>query len=227
MKISSFTSADTAAATFDLYLEYSDPPGNESPDSDSDDEWLFLYGSLSSTRFEDWSETAISDDMLNSLLAGIPTPKKAVIIDACNASGFIGTSADVDRVPPDYEWDNKTLKEGLFSDAFSLYIYYPDMEEADIPYGNAYVLGASGEQEYSWENSGKQHGIFTYYFLQAPEYGDGNRDGFVTIDEVYSYTSEQIVTNWNREFSDPEYHYHPHITGGPVTFTLFTAETAQ
>ncbi len=208
----------------DFYGEYSDPPGNEGPGSDPDDEWLFFYGSLPSLSFEDWGDTAVSDDILADLLAGIPTPKKVIIIDACNAGGFIGTSPDIDRVPSNYEWEEQTVKEGIFSQSFSLYMSYPDAEETDIPYHTAYVLGAAGEREYSWENSGIQHGIFTYYFLQSPLYADTNRDGGITLDEVYRYTSEQITTNWNAEFSNPVYHYHPHLTGGAVTFSLLTAE---
>ena len=208
----------------DLYLEYSDPQGNESEDSDPDDEWLFLYGSLTSVFFEDWSETAVSDEMLNTIIADIPTPKKAIIIDACNSAGFIGTSPDVDRIPADFEWDQKTVKEGIYSDALSLYLHYPEIEETDIPSHSAYVLSASGELEYSWENSGIQHGIFTYYLLQSPVYADTNLDGHITIDEIYKYTSERIMTNWNTELSDTVYHYHPHITGGPVTFSLLKAE---
>lgn len=208
----------------DLYLQYSDPPGTEGSGSDPDDEWLFLYESLVSTQFEDWSETAVSDEMLADLIADIPTPRKVVIIDACNAAGFIGSSPDVDRIPADYEWNEKTVKSGIFSDAFSLYFSFPETEEVDIPSNNAYVLSASGEREFSWENSGIQHGIFTYYFLQSPELGDKNRDGAVTIDEIYNYTSERIISEWNSEMLNSDYHYHPHITGGPVMFSLFPSD---
>jgi len=208
----------------DFYGDYSDPPGNEGPGSDPDDEWLFLYGSLPSFDFEDWSKTAVSDDTLGSMMAGIPAPKKVIIIDACNSGGFIGTSPDVDRVPSNYEWDEQTVNEGIFSRSFSLYMSYPDMEETDIPCHTAYVLSAAGELEYSWENSGLRHGIFTYYFLRSAVYADTNGDGRVTLDEVYRYTSQQITTNWNTEFSNTVYHYHPHLTGGAVTFSLLTAE---
>lgn len=208
----------------DLYLEYSDPAGTEGLESDPDDEWLFLYGSLFSLAYEDWEKTAISDDMLNDLLTDIPTPRKLVVIDACNAAGFIGNSPDIDNIPPNFKWDSNIKKEGIFSKAFNLYFSYPDEDPADIPYENAYVLSASGELEFSWENSGIKHGIFTYYFLQTPDYGDLNNNGAVTIDEIYTYTSGKIIYDWNSQIDNTVYHYHPHISGGPVMFTLFSAD---
>ncbi len=208
----------------DLYLSYSNPPGNEGAESDSDDEWLFLYGSLLSTQYADWSKTALSDETLNTLIRDIPTPRKLIIIDACNSGGFAGTSPDIDQIPSNYEYPDSTVKEGIFSKTFSLYFSYPDVANADVPYTNAHVLSAAGEREFSWENSTIKHGIFTYYFLQSPTYGDRNRDGAVTIDEIYTYTSKRIINDWNSQLTNVTYHYHPHITGGPVMFALFTAQ---
>jgi len=208
----------------DLYYEYSNPAGNESAESDSDDEWLFLYGSLYSAAFEDWDKTAVSDDELGNLVSGIPTPNRLIVIDACNSAGFIGNSADIDNIPSNYTWQQQTEREGIYSKAVSLYFSYPGIDITDIPYDTSYVLSASGEREFSWENSGIQHGIFTYYFLQSPVLGDRNQDGVVTIDEIYNFTSTRIINDWNSQITNTTYHYHPHVSGGAAAFSLFSAD---
>lgn len=213
---------------YDFYLEYSDEPGTEIAGSDPDDEWLFLYGSIPSHDFEVWPQTAVTEERLNDMISSIPSPMKLIIIDACNSGGFIGPSADVDTIPQNYyETDNSysnTSVSGIFSKSFSLYFSYPSVPESEIPASNALVLSAAGELEESWEASNLGHGIFTYYLLQTGEYGDVNDDGWVSVDEVYAYTSYQIVENWVGKTSITGYHYHPHLSGGPVTFALFAAD---
>jgi hypothetical protein len=213
---------------YDFYLEYSDEPGTEIEGSDPDDEWLFLYGSLPSYDFEEWPQTAVTEERLGEMIAEIPSPMKLIIIDACNSGGFIGPSADVDTIPQNYyETDNpysNTSVSGIFSKSFSLYFSYPSVPESEIPASNALVLSAAGELEESWEASNLGHGIFTYYLLQTGEYGDVNGDGWVSVDEVYAYTSYQIVENWVAEMPSTGHHYHPHLSGGPVTFALFAAD---
>ena len=213
---------------YDSFGEYAVEPGTEIAGSDPDDEWLFLYGSIPSYDFTDWSQTAVTEERLNEMIAEIPSPKKLIVIDACNSGGFVGPSADVDKIPQNYyETDtsySNTSVSGIFSKSFSLYFAYPSVPDTEIPASNALVLSAAGELEESWEASNLGHGIFTYYLLQTGEYADGNGDGWVSVDEVYQYASYMIMEEWVAETTSTGYHYHPHLSGGPVTFALFAAD---
>ena len=62
------------------------------------------------------------------------------------------------------------------------------------------ILSASGANEVSAENEDFQHGIFTYYLLEGLRgKADSDKDGLVTVDEVYRYVSEQVPRATNQE----------------------------
>ncbi len=206
-----------------FYPYYADEPGTEIDGSDPDDEWIFFYGSMLSLDYADWSKTAVTEETLSGMIAPIPTARKIIIMDACNTGGFIGTSPDTDIIPQNFLTDDNTRVRGLFSKTFSLYFEYPDTASTEVPYSNALVLSAAGELEYSWESGAYNHGVFTYFLLQSAETGDANRDGWVSVDEVYQYTAEQIYENWSSQTRIDDLQYHPHLSGGPVTFALFAA----
>ena len=195
--------------------------GTEPLISDSLQEWILPYDSIdaSGSITSATLQYAISDDDLSELLNTIDTPRKIVIMDSCNSGGFIGDSADVDGVPGDYTGE---LDTGLFSEAFDLYLRFPDSTGADIPANEAIVLSAAGEQEASWEAGGYGHGIFTYFFLEAATNGDLDEDGYITLLEAYAYTVAGIEQYWNPLGSSSS--FHPHISGGPVDFLLFKAD---
>ncbi|MCK4540792.1 MAG: caspase family protein [Spirochaetales bacterium] len=181
------------------------------------DEWILPLGSFDGTSWH--LDLAISDDELREFLKKIPAKKKIIIMDSCHSGGFIGDSADVDGVPGDYTGE---LDTGLFSEAFNLYLRFPDSTGADIPADEAIVLSAAGEQESSWEAGGYGHGIFTYFFLEAATNGDLDEDGYITLLEAYAYTVAGIEQYWNPLGSSSS--FHPHISGGPVDFLLFKAD---
>lgn len=55
------------------------------------------------------------------------------------------------------------------------------------------ILSASGANELAKEDDQLKHGIFTYYLLKGLKGdADSDKDGFVTIDEIYSYLSDII-----------------------------------
>ena len=55
------------------------------------------------------------------------------------------------------------------------------------------IITASSANEVSVEKDEMQHGVFTYYFLEALKgAADTDRDGAVTVDEAYRYVSEKV-----------------------------------
>jgi hypothetical protein len=55
------------------------------------------------------------------------------------------------------------------------------------------ILTASDANELSIEKDELQHGVFTYYLLEALRgKGDLDGNGFITLDEVYRYVSEKV-----------------------------------
>ena len=55
------------------------------------------------------------------------------------------------------------------------------------------IITASGSNEVSAENEVLQHGVFTYYLIEGLQgKADIDKDGLITVDEVYRYVSEQV-----------------------------------
>jgi hypothetical protein len=63
------------------------------------------------------------------------------------------------------------------------------------------VLAASQEDQSSWESSELEHGVFTYYMLQAMRdpASDTNSDGWLSIQEIYNYARGPVADYvWNK-----------------------------
>ncbi|MBW1672812.1 MAG: caspase family protein [Deltaproteobacteria bacterium] len=55
------------------------------------------------------------------------------------------------------------------------------------------IITASGANEVSAENDELRHGVFTYYLVEGLRgKADADKDGLITIDEVYRYVSEHV-----------------------------------
>jgi hypothetical protein len=55
------------------------------------------------------------------------------------------------------------------------------------------IITASGANEVSSENDDLKHGVFTYYLLEGLRgKADVNKDGVITVDEVYNYVSINV-----------------------------------
>ena len=55
------------------------------------------------------------------------------------------------------------------------------------------ILTASGANEVSAEKPEMQHGIFTYYLIRGLEgEADADRDGLITVDEIYNYVYREV-----------------------------------
>lgn len=198
----------------DLFLFYFSGHGGQRGSGDADqaadsaDEYIFLYGSLLDPGL------TFSDDQLPEALAGIRARKKVVIIDACNSGGFIGNELEADGEPAS-QAEGGAGFGGLAFQAIRLYANF-DGSSGDIPPWEALVLSASGERENSLEGPPYNHGIFTYYLLEADTLGDRNGDGWVTVTEAFAHAQEGI-----RRDAQVSGEYSPHVSGGPVDYVLF------
>ena len=55
------------------------------------------------------------------------------------------------------------------------------------------IMTASGANEVSAENDELQHGVFTYFLVEGLRgKADADKDGLISVDEVYRYVSEQV-----------------------------------
>jgi uncharacterized caspase-like protein len=198
--------------------------GPEPPAADSLTEWIYLHDSLVTPPpySFDYSKT-LSDDDLLAALAPIKARKKVIILDSCNSGGFIGNALEADGEPPSLASGSEGVLDRA-ARAIRLYANF-DGSSADIPPWEAMVLSASGERESSYEFSLPfEHGIFTYYLLQAETEGDLNHDGWVTVTEAFAYTQEMIYRYWNDTLYGDIYGvFSPHVSGGPVDYVLLEA----
>ena len=201
--------------------------GVEPLDRDSDDEWIFLYGSIAvsgSSLILDKSKT-FNDDELGQTLKTINTSRKVVIIDSCNSGGFIGNILEIDRVPQDFTGKINILNADVLKEAITFYADYSknNSDPPDISPLNALVISASGESEVTYESSSLGHGLLTYFFLDTPKDADLNKDGYVTVLESFAYIQAAINVNWNTYYLNTDFAFSPHISGGTVDFVLFPA----
>jgi len=195
--------------------------GPEAAGGDGQDEWIYLYGSIAPL---DPAQT-FNDDQLMEALASIPCRRKVLILDSCNSGGFIGNALEVDSTPPSLLEGGQSRAASL-ADAISLYVNF-DGNSADIPPWEAMVISASGEQEYAHESPAGprdpayNHGVLTYFLLQAEHGADRNGDGYVTVTETYDYVRTRINNEWNLRNGYANDAFSPHVSGGPVDYVLF------
>ena len=60
------------------------------------------------------------------------------------------------------------------------------------------VITASRGNEVSMEKDSLEHGVFTYYILEALEQGDKNNDGLISHEELFNYVSEKVPQETGR-----------------------------
>ncbi len=189
--------------------------GPESAGGDEKDELIYLYSST------------FNDNELIEAFAAIPCRRKVVILDSCYSGGFIGNGLETDGIPPALLEGGQSLSASL-TEAIALYANF-DGGSADIPPWEALVISASGEREYSFESPSESgdptynHGVFTYFLLEAERNADRNGDGYVTVTEAYDYVRTKIRTDWNLRNGYAIDAFSPHVSGGPVDYVLFQA----
>ncbi len=72
------------------------------------------------------------------------------------------------------------------------------------------ILSASGANEYSSSSEYLKHGLFSFYLMKGLEgYADSTGDGFITVDELTNY----ITNNIERHSAISLHKQHPEATG--------------
>ena len=176
-----------------------------------------------------WDQSKwVSDTEFAGTLNLVNTRRKVVILDTCNSGGFIGNTLEADATLP-LSLGSGGISVQTLAQAISNYANFASSSSTGLsPYGDAMVLSAAGRDEVCYETpevyptiSGPllNHGVMTYYLLQAQQSGDLNHDGHVTVSEAFSLAKAGIEANWNTLY--PASAFEPHISGGPVDFVLW------
>jgi uncharacterized caspase-like protein len=159
----------------------------------------------------------ISPSELASWFSQVATKNVIIILDSCFSGGFVSPGSAIDASPQNY---SSMPYFSAFATALSnfgnLLVANASASGAKTPI----VLSAAGTNESSYDGTvAMQHGVFTYYLLQAVTNGDSNGDGVVTTTEAYVYTSAAIKSQWD---ANPYVTaFLPHISGGTRDLVLF------
>lgn len=141
---------------------------------------------------EDSAKHWISVDELKLALDQIPGTK-VVILDCCNAGGFIGkeftdaTSGATPRM-------NVAEEAESFVDSAAMLFGSANGDKSYLTDSEYKVLVASSSNEYSYEDKKKAIGKFTVEFVKGAQEGlaDQDKDARISLDEMYTYLMENV-----------------------------------
>ena len=139
---------------------------------------------------EDLYSTALPMDELQTIFARLEAERVVVLLDTCYSGAAGGRT-----------FASLRTRAGTVDDLF--------LERLARTKGRA-IITASRPNEVSLEMAELGHGLFTYYLLQGLQgHGDLNRDGIVSLQELYAYV-EQEVTQRSRALGGNQ---HPVLKG--------------
>jgi len=160
-----------------------------------------------------------------------------LLLDSCYSGEYVSTGTYTTDLPPAY--GNNPFTTGVpgtisaFTQSISDYFNNAYNNGANNK-PNVWVLSGAG-LENSYDAEQYQHGAFTASFLAAMNKTNGkfnadyNGDGYVTLSELYRYTTQWLNENWNNgypevENSDGTYSpalFLPHLSGNPLDILMF------
>jgi uncharacterized caspase-like protein len=113
-------------------------------------------------------------DELQTIFARLEAERVVVFLDACYSGAAGGRT-----------FASKKMRAGSVDDLF--------LERLTRSKGRA-IVTAARPAEVSLESSDLGHGIFTYYLIRGLEgAADTNRDGIVSLQELYEYVEQQVT----------------------------------
>jgi hypothetical protein len=139
-----------------------------SPDGDGLEKYLLPYDADP----KDLYATALPMGEISRIFSRIRSERLVFIADSCYSGASGGRTIGVTDI------------RANISEAF--------LERIASGKGRV-IITASGANEVSAENDEIQHGVFTYYLVEGLRgKADADKDGLITIDEVYRYVSEHV-----------------------------------
>ncbi len=172
----------------------------------------------------------ISPSDLNAWLSGAASKNVIVLLDCCNSAGFAPAGSSIDASPQDY---SQRPSYSAFATAVAHFGELLVSNAAASGQKAPIVISAAGIDESSYDGSDgslgsivMNHGVFTYYLLNAGAEGDLNGDGVVTVTEAYAYT-EKSIKAWYSGLTDAQINFFgfnaflPHLSGGARDLVLF------
>lgn len=142
------------------------------------DDYGDLYLAVRDTETDLLSATAIEAAFIRRLMDKCQSRRNVVLLDCCYSGAFFG---------------------GGEKAALGSSVGLPEVF-AGNGYGRV-ILTASNALEYAWEGEqivGSAHpSVFTHYLVLGLESGaaDINQDGFITLDELYDFVYEQMLSS--------------------------------
>ncbi len=184
-------------------------------EADGYDEFIVPYDiqctNCDNPQLLEWlPETAIRDDEFDAWLDVLESHRIVVMVDSCFSGGLAAGAASSRglRSRPDLGVAATDLQAG---DSFA----------QDVNGSGRLVLMASAADQGSWEFSALEHGVFSYYLLQAlsSASADANHNGWVSAEEAFNYLAGRVDSY---VYSNTGYRQNPKIWDGVAGETNLT-----
>ena len=153
----------------------------------------------------------MTDDSLAALLNNVSAGQLLVLVDACYSGGQIRGKSEAELSP-------QSVGVGLVDDLVRTNNVggrdFDDMSRSLV------AITASADYESSIESASLQHGVFTYYLLEAMTgLADfyGNADGMISAEECYRYLAPNVVS-YSTSVSAP---HHPQMLDSTLGELIF------
>ena len=130
----------------------------------------------------------MTDDSLAALLNNVSAGQLLVLVDACYSGGQIRGKSEAGFSP-------QSVGEGLVDDLVrTSNVGGKDLDDMSL---SLVAITASADYESSIESASLQHGVFSYYLLEAmtglaDDYG--NYDGLISAEECFEYLKPNVIS---------------------------------
>ena len=146
-----------------------------SPDGDGLEKYLLPYDA----NPKDLYATALPMREISHIFKRIQAERLVFIADSCYSGASGGRTIDITGI------------RASISDSF--------LDRIAAGKGRV-IMTASGANEVSVENDDFGHGVFTFYLVEGLRgKADADRDGLITVDEIYQYVSDKVPQATDQE----------------------------